>query len=131
MTEHMKWLNTKDGMPTFKEVRGKRVDFVLKAARSFETGYEGFTVNDQSDYSVIFKECLVDWYIIIDPPEEEPLEYKGNIPEISTTDTGDELLAWESDAENGITTEIRFYAPTRSAVITAWNQFVRSIKETK
>jgi len=127
MAEHMKWLNTADGIPTFEEVEGKTV--------LYHRGHWGilecsvWQIANESHYKDIFFGNMspADWYIIIDPPEEEPLEYGGFPPKVMTGWQGKSwIAAWISEKK-----DIRFYEPTRAAVITAWNQFVRSIKETK
>jgi len=121
MTEHMKWLKTADGIPTFEEVKGKRLAIFQNVGR-----VDGFSDLTENTYKMIFGNVKPDWYIIIDPPEEEPLEYKGMLPDVRNLANDWILIRWDSDDDNE---HHIFEYSTKSAVITAWNQFVRSIKE--
>jgi len=66
-----------------------------------------------------------DQYIIIDPPEEEPLEYKGKLAAFGGISNGFKVT-WSSGDETHI-----FAADTKAKAVSAWNAFVRSIKEEK
>jgi len=126
MIEHMKWQRTADGIPTFEEVKGKGIGFI----RDDDTRFRITELFRQVDHTLLFGSSRNIWYIIIDPPEEEPLEYKGKFPEVYYSDNsagGKWWLCWETDSGEFH----RFIEPSRPAVVSAWNAFVRSIKEEK
>jgi len=64
-------------------------------------------------------------YMLIDPPQEQPLEYKGMKPNIENG-LFNWIVSW--GYINDSRERHQFFATTKSEAISAWNSFVRGDK---
>lgn len=123
--ESGKWYESSDHKLEADEIQERVILFETKSGFHFTTSsdvWRGYIIN----YENRSKEPVIR-YILIDPPEEEPMEFGGAKPEIIPTTVGRFFCDYRGSPDKWHI-ESPIYN-TRAEAIHAWNEFIRKVQK--